>query len=271
MKTIKLEDLKEFLLSEPFAFIRLLSSHNEVIVPFNSTRGTIKNQIDLFLKSLSSKIHPDGLYILEFRSTISGRSTKINILKGAEEKIQEMIISEDQNKKEFLSYTEALELNKRIIQLEFENDLLKERIAQFEENELSEEEEKPSELLTMIKEVGLPLFDKLLSSLETRNTLLSEQKSTMTARPVAKKPQPKRNTNEFSHEDNQSEETEMESVDTDTEKNEVAEYIMNATQDELKVMYQQARDTSQNSAEAVSLLLEKYRTDFNEITETANR
>lgn len=246
---IKVDELNDFLKSEPFNFIRLLDSKKGIVIPFNLKSGEVKAQGEKMTRALRSKLYEDGVYYLCFRSTIGGSEQKFPIIKG--EPPPGSVISENgkaekmtTEKDDFLTYDKALELNTRIIQLEVENDRLQERVNEFE-SELSEDAPaQGSELITVVKEICLPLLDKFFTLYE-KNLQLKENEQKIIPPPPPPPP-----ASQPAGED---------------DKEDVYNMIINGQQEDLVKILQECQQESKEAADNFILLLTQLRPDSGEI------
>jgi len=153
---MKVDEVREFLKSEPFQFIRLLDSDRCPLVPQNLIPEKI--DIDRILKALKSNLNPDGLYYLGHRNTKTGKERFFTIVKGKE------LMTPNNHLKENESMTTIIDLNKEIERLKAENTMLQEKLMLAEEEEEEEifplQENNKDVFTTLISELAPKLIDK---------------------------------------------------------------------------------------------------------------
>jgi hypothetical protein len=171
MKPIEAKKLSAYLSGEDLSFIRLIGEDKNVIVSFNKDRRDVKKQIEKFDRALNSKMNPDGLYYVEYRSIMSGKPSRIAVQKGSAEIEPEKIVLSDDQEKPFLSYREALAYEKKIIELESRNKELEAQIKQYElEDSAPELAETPNNLeaYSQIANLVAPFAERILTIFEKK-------------------------------------------------------------------------------------------------------
>lgn len=191
MKTYSIKQLKSIATQQGYKLAALENSKGERIQPFNKMTVAINKQLDTITNRLTADLFDDGVYYVLMAQNInkSKSADRYPTVKGKlnpddlKEPIQTQPITIVHPSQEVLTYEAALnyqqtisDLKNEIALLKLERTSLQEQLQEaLDENELSGEEMKPSNLQTFLKEAlpsVTPILDRYFDLEEKKLNLL---------------------------------------------------------------------------------------------------
>lgn len=208
MQTYTLKEIKAIAKEQGYSFACLFNNEGDKIVNFNNTKQNILDKLIEIEKKLNSKIISDGVYFVGLANKLGKGQhiDKLAVLKGSNlaqgNQQGTVIIQQAQPAESILSYAAALDYQKQISSLEYDNkflkqqnDLLQKKINELESElkeveTLSESSENKGGLTDLIKDSGgilkglaeaaLPALDRYFD-IQQKRIELEEKKLMLTA------------------------------------------------------------------------------------------
>jgi len=170
------KDIAKFIRDNDINFFRLLNSDGIVLLAWNAYPKNKETHLKKLDKRLASDIAPDGIYHLQWRDNTRAAIQTIIIIKGNRGELRESYLTPDMVVKRPVttspvalpdenvrSYREALADASELALLRSENADLKRQLAELLSEELEDnapESILDSPMVTLLKDVGLPLLER---------------------------------------------------------------------------------------------------------------
>lgn len=188
MKAHNPQTIGKFLIGQkPIKFFRLIDVNGNTVLAYNTHLTQKAKHIQELNDMLQSDVIGDGVYFLQWKSTMRSEPQTITIHKGKVTTEPPLVPTPPKSLSDSVrSFDEALTDKTKIKQLELENESLKQQLAAMMEaddvTEINEAPDTTNVVLSLLKEVGLPLLDKYFELKEQEVAALSA------ARPSAQTP-----------------------------------------------------------------------------------
>lgn len=172
MKLFSIEQVKEIQNKQNYRYLGLFDQSGRAIIPFNTNKGNPTERLREIETRLLSEALNDGYYFVKGKNVISknGATDDFCIRKGemlAEATAPPVIIEKQNFQPEVLTYEGALKLQVELERLKLENQNLKNRIQDLEDqiaenDNLSEEaaQSSTSSWLEQLTQLAVPMLDK---------------------------------------------------------------------------------------------------------------